>query len=147
MGTNRLCAGRPYPKMRWTIDNSTLPAYICVKVDGPFNTHAVALMCSSILTNEDFEPGIPMLLDNRKIDVENDHHSASDMISRALSAFEDLSGSIPSSCIAVLMDADKGFVEARQLQYALLLKDLPGNIEIFFAEDKAVKWIGLCGSR
>lgn len=129
--------------MIWTIDNSTLPNFIRVENEGDVTFEGFSSMWDAILQSAFWRPGTPVLFDNRKINKVPSDGSGSRLTDASMRYFSSRAEEIGQSRIAILSAGDSNYRYTRQFQYGIRTRDVPVNLQVFFAEKDALAWLSL----
>jgi len=124
--------------MKWTIDKSRLPAFVRVDTSGEAGVSDLKTMWQEIIEGDFWEPGFPILVDNRNLKEIKDP----DKFTRAaIDFFAGNTQRVGASCIAVLSSQPDNYKYARQFQYGIRLKGSDAVLQIFSSETQALDWL------
>lgn len=129
--------------MNWTIDTTSLPAYIRVCVKGSASIRSLTAMWDEVLAIETWKPGTCVFLDCRAL--EPIEENAFNLASQLVDLFLGSSDLIGDGRIALMMTPPINYLFYRQFQYSLGLRGST-HVQIFSDELQATNWLQrLCG--
>ena len=124
--------------MKWTIDKSRLPSFVRVNTNGDAKLDDLRNMWSELIQSDFWQPGFPVLIDNRKLKQSKD---PGEFTSGAIDFFAENKDRVGPSCIAALGAQPVNFTFARQFQYGIRLKGSDAVLQIFGTEAQALDWL------
>jgi hypothetical protein len=124
--------------MKWTVDQSHLPAFVSVETSGDPEPKDFVSMWREILSSEFWRPGIPVLVDNQKLKPMKDPDA---FTTDAIDFFSDNVESFGATCVAAVSSLPDNFKYARQFQYGIRLKGSDVVLQIFGSRTQAVEWL------
>ena len=125
--------------MKWSINCSTLPAYISVAVEGDFNPADNRALWDEIIALKRWKPGTSVLIDGRRLQPPEDTEAFHAL--EAARYFVAKRDQIGSCFIAVCNISHDFYKYSREFQHDLLTKDLKVVIQNFPTEQSAVDWL------
>ena len=129
--------------MDWTIDTSSLPAYIRVCVKGSVSIKSFTAMWDEVLAIETWKPGTCVFLDCRAL--EPIEENAFNLASELVDLFLGISDLIGDGRIALMMTPPINYLFSRPFPYSVGLRG-PTHGQIFSDEQEATNWLQrLCG--
>jgi hypothetical protein len=123
--------------VNWNIEYVEAQNYIKITGEGVFSIEDHSRVFQDILANEHWEPGIPILFDNRNLDFGVTNVS---IIKRASDNYSRVSNRLGNGKTAMLMKSLIDFGRGRQFEM-LSEEKCQMNMCIFLEEEKAISWL------
>lgn len=125
--------------MNWKIDDSDLPGFIRVTVEGATSLERITALWDEICSHEKWRPGTSVLMDNRK--MERIGNEGIGLVAGAARYFTDIHDKLGGARIAVISGHREHFMHARQFQYSIRNRNSAANVQIFYDEDEGLEWL------
>ena len=123
--------------MEWTFDRYRDPDYFRITTAGVFEVPTLVKMFAELREAEGWAPDIPLLFDNRKIDMQGDF-AEMQKSSRVLDDFISGGGAVR---VASLMGSPADFGRSRQIITMMGAESDAFAVETFYDEAEAMKWL------
>jgi hypothetical protein len=125
--------------MNWKIDDSDLPGFIRVTVEGTASLERIIALWEDICSQRKWRPGTSVLMDNRKIEPIGNEGIG--LMAGAARYFMENDDKIGGARVAVISGHPEHFMHARQFQYAIRNRNSAANVQIFFDESEGLEWL------
>jgi hypothetical protein len=122
--------------MNTTIDDSTLPEFLRFVNTGTVETGDFARMWDQILSLENWQPGVNVLFDNRKLKVAGNGY---ELTTEAAKYFISKINVIGTGKIAVLMEKEENLQFGQQFNYQIGRTEQ--RVQYFLNESEAIGWV------
>ena len=129
--------------MEWIIDSGSMPLYLRVETNGEASEEDFAAMWDAILGSESWRPGLPVLMDNRKLEPIKD---PGPFTMSGIEYFAINASLVGKACIATISLRPENLKYSRQFQYGTRLRGSDVVLQIFGSETQAVDWLTHYGS-
>ena len=125
--------------MKWIIDQSSLPAYVHIALDGEFTSTSNRKMWDEITALKRWKPGTSVLIDARQADRlgQKGHEFASE----AAYYFARHKNEFGTMFIAVYNVSHEFYEYAREFQHNLILQGSDVRIQNFPDKESAARWL------
>ena len=131
--------------MKWTFDNSGLPAFVRIAVEGKATVEESRALWTELITSKEWKPGTAVLVDAQ---VDESGPGTSERVHKVADLFIEKRDQIGPSCIAVVRRRPERYRYSRQFEYSIRLRGSPVAIRNFTDEASAVEWLkhsdGMC---
>jgi hypothetical protein len=125
--------------MNWTIDDSTLPGFLRLKVEGTPTREDYVSAWAHIIGHQDWKPGTSVLIDATKREPLG---SQAPIIVEALADFFGRHHTdLGPVCVASITKEEQGYIYKRILEYAAKLRGSDVTLRNFDDEPTAVEWL------
>jgi hypothetical protein len=125
--------------MNWTIDDTALPAFLRLKVEGTPTSGDYVSAWQTIIRHRQWQPGTPVLIDATKRDPLG---SQAPMIVEALAEFFGKHNTdVGPTCVASITKEEQGYIYKRLLEYSANLRGADITMRNFDDENAAIEWL------
>ena len=122
--------------MHWRFEQSESPEFIRIVASGDFSSTQFAEMFDELFSLEYWRFGIPLLCDNRELDL------ASAGMAEHLAACDHFVGmnNLASTPMAVVLETPESLKIGKRVM-EMTEDQSPADVRIFRSEDEAIEWI------
>jgi hypothetical protein len=125
--------------MNWMIDDSTLPGFLRLKVEGTPTRDDYVSAWQTIIRHQRWKPGTSVLIDATKREPLG---SQAPLIVEALADFFGRHHTdLGTVCVASITKEEQGYIYKRMLEYAAKLRGSDVTLRNFDDERAAVEWL------
>lgn len=125
--------------MNWRIDDSELPSFLRVSVEGRPTLPEYRLLWSELIGSDHWQPGIAVLKDiRRRGPLGAEGYDIVHAIAQLLTEKKDRVG---NSLVAIVAAGDEGYHYGRVLEYAVRIRNSDMTIRTFGDEQAAIAWL------
>jgi hypothetical protein len=125
--------------MNWKIDDTALPAFMRLKVEGTPTSEDYVSAWQTIIGHEGWKPGTSVLIDAKKREPLG---SDAPIIVEALAEFFGKHNTdLGTTCVASVTKEEQGYIYKRLLEYAAKLRGADITMRNFDDEQAAIEWL------
>jgi hypothetical protein len=125
--------------MRWLIDDSFLPSYLRLTVEGKPTVDDYVAAWQAVIEHPSWKPGTRVLVDAKK--REQLGSDAPRIVEAMARFFSDHSADFGSVCVASITRPEQGYLYSRQFEYSIKLRGAYITLNNFPDEASAVEWL------